>query len=68
MQISAYNLAHKSMFGQGMETGVIIIAIRPPYYGKDPRRVQRVIMNKSDLDHYENLWLELLEKYYTIKG
>ncbi len=65
MQIAAYNFAHKSMFDVGMEMGVILIAIRPPYWKTDQRRVQRIIMKKADLDYYEDLWLELVEQYHT---
>jgi hypothetical protein len=60
MQIAAYNFCHKTMFGEGMQTGVILIAIRPPC--KTP--LQRFILNKSDLDRYEDKWLKVVETYY----
>jgi hypothetical protein len=61
MQISAYNMCHKYMFGEGMKSGVILMAIRPPY-GKRP--LQRVIMTEADLDYYEDKWVRLVEEYY----
>lgn len=61
MQIAAYNFCHKYMFGEGMESGVILIAVRPP--SKQP--IQRVVLNKDDLDYWEEKWLDLVERYYA---
>jgi CRISPR/Cas system-associated exonuclease Cas4 (RecB family) len=61
MQLAAYNLCHKTMFGVGMQSGVILIAIRPPC-GKPP--VQRVILDESELDRYEDKWLAVVARYY----
>lgn len=63
MQIAAYNLCHKAMFGEGMETGVILIAIRPPH--KTP--LQRFVMSQSDLDMYEDKWLAVVDQYYSAR-
>jgi hypothetical protein len=66
MQIAAYNFCHKAMFGEGMESGVILIAVRPsdnPY--SKQQALQRFILNKSDLDRYEDMWLALVERYYA---
>lgn len=61
MQIAAYNLCHKSMFGEGMQSGVILIAMRPP----EKKPIQTFILDQSDLDRYEQKWLDLLDAYYT---
>lgn len=68
MQIAAYNFCHKYMFGEGMQSGAILIAIRPPDnpYAK-PQTLQRVLLDKKQLDHYESLWLDLVERYYAEK-
>jgi hypothetical protein len=68
MQIAAYNFCHKAMFGEGMESGVILIAVRPsdnPY--SKQKALQRFVLNKSELDRYEDKWLSLVEKYYKDK-
>lgn len=62
MQIAAYNFCHKAMFGEGLESGVILLAVRPPW-GSQP--LQRVRMDKSDLDRYEEKWLELLQDFHA---
>lgn len=62
MQIAAYNFCHKFMFGEGLESGVILLAVRPPIRGG--KVLQRVLMNKSDLDRYEDKWLDLLEDWH----
>ncbi len=49
------------MFKEGMDTGVILIAIRPPY-GKNP--IQRVVLSHDQLDYYEEKWLLLVDEYY----
>jgi hypothetical protein len=61
MQIAAYNFAHKSMFDEGMTSGVILIGIREPSGGKT---IQRIILNKDELNHYEIKWLDLVDEYY----
>jgi hypothetical protein len=61
MQIAAYNFAHKSMFNEGMKSGVILIAIREPSGGKT---IQRVILDQNQLDYYEGKWLSLVDEYY----
>lgn len=60
MQLAAYNFCHKSMFGEGMETGVILMAVRPPC--KEP--LQMIILNQSELDYWEEKWLNLLQRYH----
>jgi genome maintenance exonuclease 1 len=64
MQIAAYNLCHKTMFGEGMETGVILIALRPG--SKSNQLVQKFVLDKNQLDEYEDKWLETVQKYYDI--
>jgi hypothetical protein len=61
MQIAAYNLCHKTMFGEGLETGVILIAIR------DSNMVQKVVLNKFELDRYQDKWYEVLDLYFAQK-
>jgi PD-(D/E)XK nuclease superfamily len=60
MQLAAYNFCHKAMFGEGLEQGVILLAVRPPY----TRPLQRVLLTKDELEHWEEKWLDLLEKYH----
>lgn len=65
MQIAAYNFCHKFMFGEGMESGVILISVRPsdnPY--SKQQALQRFILNSDELNHYEEKWLDLVERYY----
>ena len=61
LQIAAYNLCHQYMFGEGVETGVILIAIRPP----NKNFLQQIILKQDDLRHYEEKWMRLVEQYYT---
>lgn len=66
MQIAAYNFCHKAMFGEGLESGVILISVRPssnPY--SKQKTLQRFLLNKSELDRYEDKWLTLVERYYN---
>lgn len=66
MQIAAYNFCHKAMFGEGLESGVILISIRPsdnPY--SKAQTLQRFIMSKGELDFQEERWLSLVERYYA---
>ncbi len=62
LQIAAYNLCHTYMFGRGVETGVILIAIRPPNNKDTP--IQQVILKADELAHYEEKWIELVGRYY----
>lgn len=65
MQIAAYNFCHKSMFGKGMETGVILIAVRPsdnPY--SKQKALQSFVLDYKELQRYEEKWLEVVERYY----
>lgn len=60
MQIAAYNLAHEAMFGERMETGVILIAIRPP----TKRELQVFTLDSKQMQYYEDKWVDLVEQYY----
>ena len=60
LQIAAYNMCHRYMFNEDVETGIILIAIRQPC--KTP--IQQVILKKDELAHYEEKWVELVAQYY----
>lgn len=62
LQIAAYNFCHRTMFGEGMQSGVILIAMRPSY---KPTPLQRVVLDQSELSRYEDEWQEVVEKYYA---
>lgn len=66
MQIAAYNFCHYAMFGERMETGVIIIAMRPPV--RNNREVQLVVLNQKQMAYYEEKWLDLVVTYYDNGG
>jgi hypothetical protein len=66
MQLAAYNFCHHAMFGERMETGVLLIAIRPG--NRNMQTIQRVIVNKSDMAKYEEKWLDVVERYYAEKN
>lgn len=69
LQIAAYNFCHKSMFGEGLETGVILIAVRPsdnPY--SKQQLMQKFVLSYDELQSYEEKWLACVEKYYKGRG
>lgn len=63
MQLAAYNFCHHSMFDEEMETGVLLIAIRPG--PRNTQNIQRVILNKSEMEKYKDKWLDLVTRYYA---
>lgn len=64
MQISAYSVAHRWMFGDEgkIEQGLLLIAIKPK--GKSIGNFQSVLIDRDELDHYTEMWLDLLEQYH----
>jgi genome maintenance exonuclease 1 len=60
LQIAAYNFCHHYMFGERMETGVILLALRPP----NRKTVQVVRLHKDEMMEYEAKWLDLVVKFH----
>lgn len=61
LQLAAYNLAHYDMFGEKMDQGVILMAVRPP----TTVPTQIFILDKSDMNRYEDEWIGILEQFYA---
>jgi hypothetical protein len=60
MQLAAYNLCHLSMFNERMDTGVIMMAVRPPYSVP----VQMFVLQKDEMLYWEGRWVEAVQKFY----
>lgn len=66
LQMAAYKTAHEHMYpGVVFEQGVLFFSIRPnKQYGK---RAQSnvVVVGKDEMEHYQEMWVEILENYYA---
>lgn len=63
-QMVAYSIAHNEMFGTDIKYGIILMASKDePYIGV----LQEFELNGSNYDHYYDLWIRDLEKYYNEK-
>ena len=57
LQLSAYIMAHDSMFGTSIERGVIFMVSREFEF-------QKFIIEGLELEHYKSEWCKRLNKYY----
>lgn len=57
MQLCAYAMAHNEVYGTDIRTGVIFMASRD-------MKFEKFIINGDEFDHYTNMWIETLEKYF----
>jgi len=63
LQLCAYAVAHNKLHNTNINRGVIMMCIAPlennvPVY-------QEFILEGQDWKHYENLWWDRVEEYYT---
>ena len=58
MQLSAYILAHDSMFGTKIEQGVIFMVSRECEF-------QKFVIEGVELDHYKLEWCKRVDKFYS---
>lgn len=68
MQLAAYNFCHFYMFGERMETGVILMAVRPPAKSPPPpwyEPLQRIILNRDEMLYWEEKWLDVVVGYHN---
>lgn len=63
MQLAAYNFCHFCMFQERMETGVILMAVRPPC--REP--LQMFVLQKDEMTYWEEQWLNLVYEYYSTR-
>ena len=66
-QLAAYSTAFQEMFGEPLHQGVLLIGIRPNDEFKVPPSIQRVIVDREEMDHYKQKWISILEQFYQAK-
>lgn len=59
IQTCAYAIAHNELYGTDIKQGVLFMASREYEYST-------FVIEGRDFEHYSNLWLERLDRYYTI--
>ena len=59
LQIAAYSLAHKKQYGD-IQQGAILICTKDLLF-------QKFIMDKNMLKMYEDLWLERVDKFFSLQ-
>lgn len=63
LQIAAYAVAHREMFGEdGITQGVILIAIRPDL--RNTTFIQRFILKEDELNELKIKWMEVVEEFH----
>ena len=58
-QIAAYSLAHKEQYGD-IDQGIILVCTKDLLF-------QKFVMDKSMLKKYESLWLERVDKFFSLQ-
>lgn len=65
LQLAGYSMAHEDMFGEPIHQGVLLIGIRPnPQYNKPPS-LQKIVVQREEMDQYKAKWVNVLETYYS---
>lgn len=59
IQTCAYAIAHNELYGTDIKQGVLFMASREYEYNT-------FVIEGQAFEHYSNLWLERLDRYYTI--
>jgi genome maintenance exonuclease 1 len=67
LQLTAYATAHNEVHGTNINTGVILMCVRPPQnpdgtWG-DPE-YQQFVLEPKDFDHWSQRWNQRVEQYY----
>lgn len=63
LQLAAYALAHNNMFGTDIQTGVIVMCVKPAE-GQRPQ-YQEFTVSGSEFQTWSNRWWDRVEQYYA---
>ena len=68
LQLVAYILAHNELYGTNIDTGVILMCVKPEIDDKfnviSPPKYQEFVLDSEDFKKYEQEWWKRLELYY----
>jgi genome maintenance exonuclease 1 len=69
LQITAYALAHNSVYGTDIRKGVIMMCVRPPeiqpgQWGEP--QYQQFVLESKDFDYWSHRWFDRVEQYYSL--
>ena len=69
LQLCAYAEAHNELYGTNINTGVILMCVKPEMDANQNVKSQpqylEFILEGSEFEHYRNLWWQRLEQYYS---
>jgi genome maintenance exonuclease 1 len=69
LQLCAYAEAHNELYGTNINTGVILMCVKPEMDAnqnvKSTPQYLEFILEGSEFEHYRNLWWQRLEQYYS---
>jgi genome maintenance exonuclease 1 len=63
MQLAAYAQAHNNMYGTNINTGVVMMCVRPDDIHATPQ-YQEFVITGSEFDHWCDQWNRRVELYY----
>ena len=63
LQLTAYAQAHNEMHGTDINTGVILMCVKPESNNDTPQ-YQEFVLEADEFDHWSEQWMKRVELYY----